>query len=127
SNDWATHRLGHEVTARFGLDHAETLAIILPSLLNIKRKQKHEKLLQYAKRAWSISHGSDEEKIDQAITKTRDFFESIGVKTSLSDYNIDANKIPELIEQLRRHNLTALGEHQDIDLKQSELIYRGCV
>lgn len=126
-NDWATHRLGHEITARFGLDHGETLAIILPNLLNIKREQKREKLLQYAKRIWNITNGSDNEKIDQAIKKTREFFESTGVKTRLSDYNIDAHLIPELIEQLKRHNLTALGEHQDIDLKQSELIYRECI
>jgi NADP-dependent alcohol dehydrogenase len=117
-NDWAAHRLGHEITARFGLDHGETLAIVLPSLLNIKRK--------YGKRVWNITHGSDDEKIDQAVTKTREFFESIGIKTRFRDYNIDAALIPELIEQLRRHNLTALGEHQDIDLKQSELIYQGC-
>ncbi|EKE01027.1 MAG: hypothetical protein ACD_21C00240G0003 [uncultured bacterium] len=126
-NDWATHRLGHEVTARFGLDHAETLAIILPSLLNVKRKQKHEKLLQYGKRVWNITDGSDDEKIDQAIRKTREFFESVGIKTKFSDYHIDGSKIPELIEQLWQHNLTTLGEHGDIDLQQSELIYRGCV
>lgn len=126
-SDWATHLLGHEITARFGLDHGETLAIILPSLLDIKRKQKHEKLLQYGKRVWNIVHGSDNEKIDQTIQKTRDFFEKVGVKTRLSDYNIDANLIPELIEQLQRHRRTALGEHKDIDLKHSELIYRGCI
>lgn len=125
--DWATHLLGHEITARFGLDHAETLAIVLPSLLNVKREQKKEKLLQYAKRVWNITHGSDDEKIDQVIKKTREFFESVGIKTRFKDHNIDANKIPELIKQLQQHNLTTLGEHKDIDLKQSELIYRNCI
>ncbi|CAL7964157.1 NADPH-dependent aldehyde reductase YqhD [Gammaproteobacteria bacterium] len=126
-SDWATHLLGHEITARFGLDHGETLAILLPSLLNVKRKQKHEKILQYGKRVWNITHGSNDEKIDQAIQKTRDFFASTGIKTRLSDYNINASQIPLLIKQLQHHNMTALGEHKDIDLKQSELIYRGCV
>jgi len=125
-SDWATHRLGHEITARFGLDHAETLAIILPSLLNVKREQKRAKLLQYGERVWGITQGSDDEKIDLAIAKTREFFISTGIKTKLSDYGIDASQIPELIKQLESHNLIALGEHQDINLKQSELIYRGC-
>lgn len=125
-NDWATHRLGHEITARFGLDHAESLAIVQPSLLNVKRKQKKEKLLQYGKQIWNITKGSDKEKIDKAIAKTRAFFESLGAKTKLSAYRIPKNQVPELIKQLKRHGLTALGEHGDIDLKQSARIYRGC-
>lgn len=125
-NDWATHRLGHEITSRFGLDHGEALAIVLPSLLNIKRKQKREKLLQYGKRIWQITKGSEKQKIDKAIAKTRWFFESLGTKTTLSAYGIDQNQIPKLIQQLKNHKFTALGEHGDINLKQSELIYRGC-
>ncbi len=125
-NDWATHGLGHEVTARFGLDHGETLAVILPSLLNVKRKQKEEKLLQYGARIWRITKGSDDEKIDKIIMKTRKFFESLGTKTRFGAYGISQDQIPLLIKQLKQHGRIALGEHGDIDLKQSELIYRGC-
>jgi NADP-dependent alcohol dehydrogenase len=123
--DWATHRLGHEITARFNLDHGETLAIILPSLLQVRREQKRSKLIQYAERIWNITAGSSEQKIDGAIAKTRSFFEQVGVKTHLSDYNITADAIPELVKQLEKHQLTALGEHQDINLKTSEEIFRG--
>lgn len=126
-DDGATHYLGHELTALFNLDHGQTLAIILPTLLNFKREQKREKLLQYAKRVWNITSGSDDERIDQVISKTRSFFESLGVKTRLRDFNINENHIPQLISQLERHNLTAIGEHQDIGLKQSELIYRESI
>jgi NADP-dependent alcohol dehydrogenase len=38
--DWATHMLGHELTAMHGLDHAQTLAIVLPALWNEKRDTK---------------------------------------------------------------------------------------
>ncbi len=126
-DDGSTHYLGHELTAVFNLDHGETLAIILPTLLNFKREQKREKLLQYARRVWNITHGSDEQKIDQVISKTREFFESLGVKTRLRDHNIGESHIPLLISQLQRHNLTAIGEHQDITLQQSELIYRKSI
>lgn len=125
-NDWATHLLAHEITVRFGLDHGEAIAVILPSLLNTKRKQKKEKILQYGKRIWGITKGPDNKKIDTAIAKTRRFFESLGTKTKLSDYGISQNQVPALVKQLKQHGLTALGEHGDIDLKQSEKIYRGC-
>lgn len=126
-NDWATHRLAHEITALFGLDHGEALAVILPSLLNIKRAQKHEKLLQYAERIWNIKFGTDNEKITKAIFNTKNFFESLGVKTRLRDYGIGTDAIPNLLQQLKNHNLLALGEHADIDLRQSEQIYLACV
>jgi len=125
-NDWATHMLSHEITSRFGLDHGQAIAIVVLSLLSLKRKQKKEKILQYAKRIWNITQGSDNEKIDEAITKTKNFFESLGIKTKLSCYGITKNQVPVLIKQLKSHKLTALGEHGDIDLKQSEKIYRGC-
>lgn len=123
-DDGATHYLGHELTALFNLDHAVTLAIILPTLLRVKREEKGDKLLQYAERVWKIHDGTDNEKIDRVIDKTRHFFESLGVKTRLNDYGIKASHIPELLSQLERHNLTVLGENQNIDLSQSELIYR---
>ena len=66
--DWATHMLGHELTAMHGLDHAQTLAIVLPALWNEKRDTKRAKLLQYAERVWNITEGSDDERIDAAIS-----------------------------------------------------------
>lgn len=125
--DWSTHLIGHELTAKFNLDHGQTLAIVLPSVLHIKREAKREKLLQYAKRIWNINAATEDAIIDVAIQKTREFFESLGVKTRLADYNITAAAIPELVNQLAKHQLTALGEHEDIDLATSELILRNCL
>ncbi|SET41535.1 alcohol dehydrogenase [Thorsellia anophelis] len=122
--DWATHMLGHELTALHGLDHAQTLAIILPALMTIKQDTKHAKLLQFANRVWGITKGTDEEKIAEAIRKTRDFFEKMGNKTRLSDYDISEESIPKLIAKLKEHGMTALGENQDITLEVSEDILR---
>ena len=112
--DWATHRIGHELTGLYGLDHAATLAIVLPSLLKVKRAQKREKLLQYAERVFGITTGSEAERIDAAIERTRAFFEAMGVKTRLSDYGLDARVIPQVAEKLREHWQVPLGEHRDV-------------
>lgn len=120
--DWATHMIGHELTALHGLDHAQTLAIILPSIMQEQREHKHDKLLQYAERVWQLTDGDDERRIDMAITKTRDFFEKMGVKTRLSDYHIPADAIPTMIKQLGEHGLNQLGEHGDVDLDKSRKV-----
>ncbi|HWP69093.1 MAG TPA: iron-containing alcohol dehydrogenase [Rectinemataceae bacterium] len=112
--DWATHMIGHELTALFGIDHGQSLAIVLPSLLGVQRKQKRAKLLQYAERVWGIDGVGEEEKITLAIERTRDFFERLGVKTKLSDYGIGAERIPEVVEQLKSHGMIALSETGDI-------------
>lgn len=123
--DWATHMLGHELTALHGLDHAQTLAAVLPALLQAKRKQKHAKLLQYAERVWGLHSGSEAERIDDAIAATRDFFERMGVKTRLRDYGLKDLGIDTLIGKLGEHGMSRLGEHGDIDLVQSQHIYQA--
>lgn len=120
--DWATHMIGHELTALFGIDHGQSLAIIYPALLDVRRAQKRAKLLQYAQRVWRIEGGSEEEKIDLAIRKTREFFESLGVKTRLSQYGVAADQIPVIVENLKAHGWTALSETQDQTLDISQKI-----
>lgn len=112
--DWATHMVGHELTALHGLDHAQTLAIVLPSMLTVRRESKRAKLLQYAQRVWHINEGSDDERIDAAIAKTRAFFESLGVKTRLSAYSVGRADLDKIIAQLSAHGMTAIGEHRDV-------------
>lgn len=123
--DWTTHMLGHELTAMHGLDHAQTLAIILPAVMTYKKAQKREKLLQYASRVWGLEQGSEEERIDAAIAATRHFFEQMGAPTTLSAYGIDGSSIPALIAKLKEHGMTALGERQDIHLADSQRIYEA--
>jgi NADP-dependent alcohol dehydrogenase len=108
--DWATHMLGHEITALHGLDHGQTLAIVLPSMLEAMKADKRAKLLQYAQRVWGIQSGTDEERISLAIAKTRGFFEALGVATHLSAYKVGANAVEPLVASLESHGMTTLGE-----------------
>ena len=120
--DWSTHMIGHELTAAFDIDHARTLAVVLPSNMQLRRDAKRGKLLQYAERVWGITDGSDEEKIDAAIERTRQFFESLDLPTRLSDYQVTAADIDGLVDQLQKHGMTALGERQNVDLALSRQI-----
>ena len=112
--DWATHMIGHELTGLYGLDHAQTLAIVLPAIWTFKQQQKREKLLQYASRVLDIHEGSEDERVEAAILKTRRFFESLGVPTTLSGYGLSESAIPAVANKLREHGMTALGERKDI-------------
>ncbi|MCY0148518.1 iron-containing alcohol dehydrogenase [Hoeflea sp. G2-23] len=112
--DWASHMIGHEITALNDTDHARTLAVVLPALMNDQRGPKREKLLQYAANVWEIRDGSDDARIDAVIAATREFFEKMGIKTRLGDYDIAAPEIDRIVAALQDHDMTALGEHSAI-------------
>ena len=112
--DWATHMIGHELTALHGIDHARTLAIVLPSLLDERRVPKRAKLLQYAERVWGLREGDEEARISAAIARTRSFFESLGVPTRLGTYGLGAEHVDAVVAQLEAHGMVKLGEQRDI-------------
>jgi NADP-dependent alcohol dehydrogenase len=120
--DWTTHMIGHELTAMFGIDHGKTLAVLQPAIWEVRKENKREKLLQYAQRVLNITAGSDDEKIDAAIEKTREFFESLGIKTRLSDYDVGPNHIDDIVNALEKMRRTALSETGDLDLETSRQI-----
>ena len=125
--DWATHMIGHELTALYDIDHARTLALVLPALLDVQREQKREKLLQYGERVWNITQGSDDERIDMAIASTRAFFEGLGIPTRLSAYQLGQEAVEAVLKQLAAHGMTSLGEHRDIDLARSRRILEAAL
>ncbi|HJV82642.1 iron-containing alcohol dehydrogenase [Noviherbaspirillum sp.] len=120
--DWATHMVGHELTALYGLDHAQTLAIVLPSMLRVRKDSKRAKLLQYARRVWNITEGDEDARIEEAIKRTQDFFEQMGVKTRLSDYKLGAQNIETILKQLGDHQMVTLGELRDVTLDVSRKV-----
>ncbi len=113
--DWSTHAIGHQLTALHGLDHAQSLAVVLPSLLREQSAQKQEKLAQFAERVWHSSREDKALRIEEAIIRTEQFFQQMGVGTRLADYGLSEGCIPGICSNLKRFGLTALGEQQDID------------
>ncbi len=121
--DWATHMIGHELTALYGLAHAESLAVVLPHLLWFQRERKAGKLMQYAHRVWGLA-GDDESVIRQALAEMTAFFNHLGMPTKLTDYGIDPDEAANLIEAKFDKKGTKLGEHSDITPKDVADILR---
>jgi NADP-dependent alcohol dehydrogenase len=113
--DWITHMIGHELTILHGLDHAQTLAIVAPNLMWVQRKTKWEKLLQFADRVWGIREGGEAQRVEQAIIKTRTFFESMGNPTHLSDYGLGDGSFDEIVRRFKGRNMLPCGEKKDLD------------
>lgn len=112
--DWATHMIGHELTALYEIDHARTLAIIGPNLYRVMFDTKKEKLAQYGNRIWNLT-GTEEEIAREAIEKTVDFFHTMGMKTRISEnaQNIE-NTADFIVKRFEERGWLAMGEKQNI-------------
>lgn len=126
TQDWATHMIGHELTALHGLTHGATLAIVFPGTLRVMRRQKQDKIIQYGERIWGITSGTIDERIDRAIQKTESFFRSLGLSTRLSEVNIGSQTIQE-IERRFIERRVAFGENQNIDAKTVRAILESAL
>jgi alcohol dehydrogenase YqhD (iron-dependent ADH family) len=113
-SDWATHMIGHELTALYGIDHARTLAVVGPNLYRVMFETKKEKLAQYGKRIFNLT-GSEDQIAQKAIEKTVEFFHTMGMHTQLSDYTKDFEKTADFIaKRFEERGWKALGEKQNI-------------
>ena len=117
-SDWATHMIGHELTALYNIDHARTLAIIGPNLFRVLFETKKEKLAQYGKRVFQLT-GTDEEIARKAIEATVAFYHTMGMKTKISENasNIE-NTADFIVSRFEERGWKALGERQNITLEK---------
>lgn len=121
--DWVSHQMGHEMTAAYGVDHAQSLSVTLPAVWTYCKKDKMDKMLQFAERVFGITQGTDDERYDLAVAKTKEFFEKMGNGTTFEDYGADPEKIPLMVEKLRQHTKTSIGERGNISSDDMEKIY----
>lgn len=124
--DWATHMIGHEMTALWGVDHARSLAIVQPSLLRHQIETKRAKLEQMGINVFGLQHSTD--LAEKTIDAIEQFYASMNVDTQFSDYeSTKAQAVDAVVTQLSEHGMTKLGEHQQIGLEESRQILEQAI
>ncbi|GMN88873.1 iron-containing alcohol dehydrogenase [Francisella sciaenopsi] len=117
AQDWASHEIGHSLTALYNMDHGQTLAVIFIAIIKYKKAQKADKLVQYAENVWNVDRGlTKQQKIELAIEKTQSFFKQMNLGISLKDYNLGQDDINKIVENIQMNSFLPLGERQDIYL-----------
>jgi len=113
TQDWATHQIGHELTALHGVDHGESLAIVYPGTAQVLREQKKAKLLQFGERVLGVKEGTEDERIDETINRIEGFFKLLGLATRLSEKGIGMETI-DLIQKRFNDRGVHLGEAHNV-------------
>lgn len=124
--DWSTHMIGHELTAFYGIDHGQSLAIVQPRLLRNQKVAKSYKLAKIAREVFGINESVDLKAADIAIDKIEEFYNSIGMKTRLADYGINPEEAAEKIRDRFRERNVAFGEKGAITADVAYEIVKAC-
>ena len=119
-HDWSTHMIGHELTVRYDIDHARTLAVVQPSLLRFQKEQKKTKLDQMGRRVFNLAGDDLNQRVEQTITLIEDFYNSVGVPTKLRVYGVKENDLSDIAQSLGKQFRSGLGEHGN--LKEQEIL-----
>lgn len=124
--DWATHMIGHELTALYGLDHAQSLAIVLPRVWKYNLELKQDKLIQFGKRVFGIDGKGNKKTALKVIKRTEKFFQKLGIRTNLSDYKIEAKEAAGKISERFKTRDAKLGEKEQLTYKYVKKILKNC-
>lgn len=119
--DWATHMIGHELTAFHGIDHGRTLCIVLPGIMKVLAEQKKEKIIQLGERVFKVNGEADQQKIDKTIAAVVEFFESVGVPTRLPEYGVPAETIDRICDRFEKRGYN-VGEYANVGPAEIRLI-----
>lgn len=124
--DWATHMIGHELTALYGIDHARSLALVFPALITFCKKNKAKKLIQFGERIFNVTQGTPDQKIDKTLQKTREFFKSLGMKLTLKENGIPLEACTLVGKRIETRGMK-LGERMNLGAKEITKILKACV
>ena len=125
TEDWATHMIGHELTALAGVTHGASLAIVMPATMSVLREQKQGKILQYGERVWGITEGTVEERVEQAIARTREFFASLGLAVTLTEAGVPEGVIDTIAERFTKIG-AGYGEAGNVNGEIARQILLAC-
>ena len=126
TQDWATHQIGHELTALHGITHGHSLAIAMPGTLRVLKEQKKGKLLQYGERIFGITEGTDSERVEKAIEMTEQFYRSLGLTTRLSEEGIGKDTIEAIATRFNERGAT-YGENGNVTGDETREILTSCL
>ena len=110
---WATHGIGHELTARTGVDHGRSLALVLPGVWRYQRKEKGEKIVQLGRRVFKIDEPNFDKALDRTIEATIAFFRSLGIKATKEEYGVTDEVIKDAADVIEARGVK-LGDLQNI-------------
>ena len=107
-DDFATHRIEHEISGMFDVAHGAGLAAIWGSWARYVLDDCLPRFKQFATNVWNVEDSGDCREVAlEGIARTEGFFKSIGMPISLNDFGFEITD--EVIDELADKCEKAVG------------------
>lgn len=123
--DWASHRLEHEISAIYDVAHGAGLAVIVPAWMKFCARHNPDKLWKFAINVMSVDpagHDTDE-IIREGITRLEDFYHDLGLTTSMRELVGCEPDIDAMVKSLERNMGPTLGNYVSLSMADCREIY----
>ena len=98
--DWASHKIGQELSNRYNISEGAGLAVVVPRWMKYIYKKNPIKFYQFAEEIMDIHGENNDEKIEKAIKKLEDFWMNIGLPFNYEQLGILKEDIDDLISKM---------------------------
>lgn len=123
--DWASHRLEHEVSALYDVAHGAGLAVIIPAWMQFCAKRNPDKLWRFAINVMSVDPAdkTTDQIIEEGITELKDFYHDMGLTTNLRELVGTNPDIDRMVRSLHGIVGDSLGAYVPLSMDNCKEIY----
>lgn len=124
--DWASHRLEHEISAFYGVAHGAGLAVMIPAWMKFCAERNPDKLWRFAINVMSVNPAGKEtsEIIREGIITLEEFYHDLGLTTNLKTLIGQEPDIDMMVRSLERNVGKTLGNYVPLSMQDCAEIYR---
>ena len=125
--DFSVHKLGHALSARYGVTHGASLAAMWGTWALYLYEDCVPRFAQYARRVWGITEADDAAAARQGIDATVAFFRSIGMPGNLTELGVRPTEedIRALALDATMNDTLRLSRIRPLDAQAVAEIYRN--
>lgn len=126
--DWASHRIGIELSGKYDLAHGASLSIVFPAWMRYVYRHDVDRFVQFAVRVWDvdIAFAKKEEIVEEAIRRMCAFFQELGMPITLAEAGIPTDDFEELADKATFGDTIPVGRFVPIGKEAMIEIYKLC-
>ena len=125
--DWATHSLGHELSALYDTAHGATLTIVGPGWMTYVYPFCVSRFARYAREVFRIQETDDKKAAVAGIEATKDFYRDLRLPVSFREADLETGQI----DYMARHAVAlgggSIGHFKQLSEEDAKQIYRLCI
>lgn len=114
--DWASHRIEHELTARYDIPHGLGLAIVFPAWMKYVSNANLQRFEQFARRVFDVDYAYDNQAltIQKGIERYEQFLKDMYLPIRLHEAGIFEDAFNDLVENAFEARKDSFGNFMKI-------------